>query len=127
MNRFVLVALVAAVATAVPIYAHAQDEPALSCATAVPIPGVGLQVVGQPRVVSNRTGMSINGRVANGSGQSASGVVTVTLFDESANIVGVYTGVVNRVAANDEVTYTARGLDVPQSWATVEAKVTQLV
>lgn len=125
MKRLII-GLALAATIAVPLYAHAQEEqPALSCTTAAPV-GSGLQVVGQPRVVKGRLGINIDGRVANASDQPHSGLVTVTLFDDAANIVGVYRGAVNSVAANDEVTYSAIGTDVPEAWAIAEAKVTQL-
>lgn len=125
MKRLV-VAFAVIIAAAVPMYVHAQESPALSCTTATPDPAAGLQVVGQPHIVPGRIGMTVNGRIANGSGRPASGFITVTLFDDAANIVGVYSGAVRNVAANDEVTYTAIGTDLPQSWATAEAKVSQL-
>lgn len=112
-------------AAAIPMYVHAQESSALNCTTATPT-GAGLQVVGQSRVAKGPFGLTVNGRVANASNQQHSGIVTVTLFDDAANIVGVYHGAVNSVAANDEVTYTAIGSDVPESWSAVEAKVSQL-
>lgn len=124
MKRLV-VAVALAATVAIPLYAHAQEQPALTCTTAAPS-GPGLQVVGQPRVGKSRLGITIDGRVANASDQPHSGLVTVTLFDDAANIVGVYRGAVNSVAANDEVTYTAIGFDMPESWAVAEAKVSQL-
>lgn len=124
MKRLVVVlALVATIA--VPMYVHAQDEPALSCTTAVPA-GTGLQIVGQPRVVPGRLSTTVDGRITNASDSPASGIITVTLFDDAANIVGVYRGAVNSVAPNDEVTYTAIGSDMPASWSAAEAKVSQL-
>lgn len=125
MKRLVIVLALAAT-VAIPLYAHAQEQPALTCTTATPT-GSGLQVVGQPRVTKNRLGITVNGRVTNTSDQQHSGIVTVTLFDDAANIVGVYSGAVNRVAANDEVTYTAIGNDMPDSWAIAEAKVSQIL
>lgn len=62
----------------------------------------------------------------NAAEQQHSGIVTVTLFDDAANIVGVYRAAVNAVAANDEVTYTAIGTDTPEAWSVAEAKVSQL-
>lgn len=124
MKRLIVVLAIAATA-AVPMYVHAQDEPALSCTTAVPS-GTGLQIVGQPRVTKTAIGLRVNGRVANGSSSPATGFVTVTLFDDAGNIVGVYSGAVDKVAPNDEVTYTAIGSDMPESWAAAEAKISQL-
>lgn len=125
MKRVIIAVAIAAACVAVPLYVHAQDQPALSCTTATPA-GPGLQVVGQPRVTRGRLGVSVDGRVSNASDQQHSGIVTVTLFDDAANIVGVYRGAVNSVAANDEVTYTAIGFDMPDAWSAVEAKVSQL-
>lgn len=124
MKRLVIVLALAAT-VAIPLYAHAQEQPALACTTATPS-GSGLQIVGQPRVGKSALGITADGRVANASDQPHSGLVTVTLFDDAGNIVGVYRGAVNAVAANDEVTYTAIGLDMPESWAVAEAKVSQL-
>lgn len=121
--KHLAVVLAVAVAAAVPMYVHAQDGPALSCTTATPAEGGGLRIVGQPRVTTTAIGVRVNGRVANGSGSPASGFITVTLFDDAANIVGVYSGAVSGVAPNDEVTYTAIGSDKPATWAAAEAKV----
>ncbi len=124
MKRLII-SLALAASLAVPLYAHAQEQPALSCTTGASV-GSGLQVVGQPRVVKGRFGITVDGRVMNTSDQPHSGLVTVTLFDDAANIVGVYRGAVSSVAANDEVTYSAIGTDMPDSWAVAEAKITQL-
>lgn len=121
MKRLVAILAIAALAVT-PVYA--QDQPALTCTTVAPV-GPGLQVVGQPRVVKGQFVVTVNGRIANASERPRSGVVTVTLFDEAANIVGVYRGAVTSVAANDEVTYTALGTDMPESWAMAEAKVSE--
>lgn len=124
MKRLIVaMALVATVA--IPLHAYAQEQPALSCTTVVPS-GSGLQLVGKLRVGKGPLGITVDGRVANVSNQPHSGLITITLFDDAANIVGVYRGAVTSVAANDEVTYTAFGTDMPESWAATEAKVSQL-
>ena len=102
---------------------------AAGCVAQEPSPEVAAQtgltpVAESERVVSDRWGVRVQGRLRNDSDRMRSGALEVTLLDEGGRVVGTYGALVGGVKPGEEVTYTALGGDRPEAWGRVSVRVT---
>jgi hypothetical protein len=100
-----------------------------ACVAQEPAPDVAAQAGLTPipeseRVVADRWGVRVQGRLKNDSDQMRSGALEVTLLDEAGRVVGTYGAIVGGVKPGEEVTYTALGGDRPGAWGRVSVRVT---
>jgi hypothetical protein len=99
------------------------------CVAQEPSPEVAAQpgltpVAESERVVSDRWGVRVQGRLRNDSDQMRSGALEVTLLDEGGRVVGTYGALVGGVKPGEEATYTAVGGDRPDAWGRISVRVT---
>jgi hypothetical protein len=98
--------------------------PATVGATRAPAPAAGLELVGEPSVLTKQYGLrDAVGRVRNTDTEPRSGFVNVTLFDAEGKIIGTANGAVPNLQPGEEATYSgAIGTAVPEV-ARIEARV----